>query len=57
MVQRLLEAMTVLGRLQSQTTADLADEDATLAEVTRELRLEADAQAAASREITELLAV
>ncbi len=57
LVQRLLEAMTVLGRLQSQSTADLADEDATLAEVTRELRLEADAQAAASREITELLAV
>ena len=57
LVQRLLEAMTVLGRLQSQTTADLADEDATLAELTRELRLEADAQAAASREITELLAV
>jgi hypothetical protein len=56
-VQRLLEAMTVLGRLQGQTTADLADEDATLAELTRELRLEADAQAAASREITELLAV
>ncbi len=57
LVQRLLEAMTVLGRLQSQTTADLADEDATLAELTRELRLEADAQAAASREITELLTV
>jgi hypothetical protein len=57
LVQRLLEAMTVLGRLQSQTTADLTDEDATLAEITRELRLEADAQAAAAREITELLAV
>ncbi|MEZ0333672.1 MAG: serine/threonine-protein kinase [Gemmatimonadales bacterium] len=57
LVQRLLEAMTVLGRLQSQATADLADEDATLAEMTRELRLEADAQAAASREIAELLAV
>jgi hypothetical protein len=49
--------MTVLGRLQSQSTADLAHEDATLAEMTRELRREADAQAAAAREIAELLAV
>jgi tRNA A-37 threonylcarbamoyl transferase component Bud32 len=57
LVQRLLEAMTVLGRLQSQSTAGLADEDATLAEMTRELRREAGAQATAAREIAELLAV
>jgi hypothetical protein len=57
LVQRLLEAMTVLGRLQSQAGEIAADEDASLAEVTRELRAEAEAQAAASREIAELLAV
>jgi hypothetical protein len=57
LVQRLLEAMTVLGRLQSQATAAVSYEDAALAEVTRELRTEAEAQAAAAREIAELLGV
>ena len=57
LVQRLLEAMAVLGRLQSQATFELADDDGALAEVTRELRGEADAQAAAAREVAELLAV
>jgi hypothetical protein len=55
LVQRLLEAMTVLGRLQSQATSAVAAEDGTLAEVTRELRAEAEAQAAAAREIAQLL--
>jgi hypothetical protein len=55
LVQRLLEAMTVLGRLQSQATSAVAAEDGTLAEVTRELRAEAEAQAAAAREIGQLL--
>jgi hypothetical protein len=55
LVQRLLEAMTVLGRLQSQATSAVTAEDGTLAEVTRELRAEAEAQAAAAREIAELL--
>jgi len=55
LVQRLLEATTVLGRLQSQTTSAVAAEDGTLAEVTRELRAEAEAQAAAAREIAILL--
>jgi hypothetical protein len=55
LVQRLLEAMTVLGRLQSQTTSAVAAEDGPLAEVTRELRAEAEAQAAAAREIARLL--
>jgi hypothetical protein len=57
LVQRLLEAMTVLGRLQSQATEPQTGEDSALAEVTRELRLEAEAQAAAAREISELLGV
>ena len=47
--------MTVLGRLQSQATSAVAAEDGTLAEVTRELRAEAEAQAAAAREIGQLL--
>jgi hypothetical protein len=55
LVQRLLEAMTVLGRLQSQATSAVAAEDGTLAEVTRELRAQAEAQAAAAREIALLL--
>jgi hypothetical protein len=55
LVQRLLEAMTVLGRLQSQATSAVTAEDGTLAEVTRELRAEAEAQAAAAREIAQLL--
>ena len=55
LVQRLLEAMAVLGRLQSQATFAVTAEDASLAEVTRELGAEATAQAAAAREITQLL--
>jgi hypothetical protein len=55
LVQRLLEAMTVLGRLQSQATSAVTAEDGSLAEVTRELRAEAEAQAAAGREIEEML--
>ncbi|HEU5041282.1 MAG TPA: serine/threonine-protein kinase, partial [Gemmatimonadales bacterium] len=55
LVQRLLEAMAVLGRLQSQATWAVAEEDGTLAEVTRELRSEAAAQAAAAEEIARLL--
>jgi hypothetical protein len=47
--------MTVLGRLQSQATSTVTAEDGTLAEVTRELRAEAEAQAAAAREIAQLL--
>jgi Protein kinase domain len=55
LVQRLLEAMTVLARLQSQATSAVTEEDGTLAEVARELRAEAEARAAAAREIAELL--
>ena len=55
LVQRLLEAMTVLGKLQSQATSAVTAEEGTLAEVTRELRAEAEAQAAAAREIEKLL--
>jgi hypothetical protein len=55
LVQRLLEAMAVLGRLQSQTTAALSAEDGPLAEVARHLRADAEAQAAAAREIAQLL--
>jgi hypothetical protein len=45
----------VLGKLQSQATSGVAAEDGTLAEVTSELRKEAEAQAAAAREIEEML--
>jgi hypothetical protein len=55
LVQRLLEAMTVLSRLQSQATSAVAAEDGALAEVTHELHTEAEAQAAAAREIAQLL--
>jgi hypothetical protein len=55
LVQRLLEAMTVLGRLQSQATSAVTAGDGTRAEVTRDLRAEAEAQAAAAREIAALL--
>ena len=47
--------MTVLSRLQSQATSAVAADDGALAEVTRELRAEAQAQAAAAREIEKLL--
>ena len=55
LVQRLLEAMTVVGRLQGQQAALAAESDATLAELTRELKLEAEAQAAAAKEMRELM--
>ncbi len=57
LVQRLLEAMTAVSRLRTQQ-AELSDAgDSTLGEVTRELQAEADAQAAAAKEIAALLAV
>jgi predicted Ser/Thr protein kinase len=55
LVQRLLEAMTVVGRLQGQQAALAAESDDTLAEVTKELKAEAEAQAAAAKEIKELI--
>jgi predicted Ser/Thr protein kinase len=55
LVQRLLEAMTVVGRLQGQQAALAAESDDTLAELTRELKQEAEAQAAAAKEIRELM--
>jgi hypothetical protein len=55
LVQRLLEAMTAVSRLRTQQ-AELSDAgESTLGEVTRELREEGDAQAAAAREIAVLL--
>ena len=54
LVQRLLEAMTVVGRLQGQQAALVAESDETLADLTRELRSEAEAQSAAAREMAEL---
>ena len=57
LVQRLLEAMTVLGKLQSQS-AELADaNDPTLPDLTRELQDEARAQSEAAKEIETLLAL
>jgi hypothetical protein len=52
LVQRLLEAMTVVGRLQTQSAEEAAPK---LAELTRELRDEAELQAAAAEEITRFL--
>lgn len=54
LVQRLLEAMTVIGRLQGQQAALAAESDDTLADLTRELRQEAEAQGAAAKEMAEL---
>ena len=54
LVQRLLESMTVVGRLHSQQAALAGESDETLAELTRELRRESDAQGAAAREMVEL---
>jgi predicted Ser/Thr protein kinase len=57
LVQRLLEAMTVLGKLQNQS-AELADaDDPTLPDLTRELQAEARAQSEAAEEVEALLAV
>jgi hypothetical protein len=54
LVQRLLEAMTVAGRLQGQQAAFAAATDDSLADLTRELRQEGDAQGAAAREVAAL---
>jgi predicted Ser/Thr protein kinase len=54
LVQRLLEAMTVLGKLQGQA-ADLATEGSALNETLAEIRAEAEARAEAEREIEALL--
>ena len=55
LVQRLLEAMTAVARLRTQH-AELAEEsEPTLADLTRELQAEAEAQAAAAKEIEALL--
>jgi hypothetical protein len=56
LVQRLLEAMTAVARLRTQQAELSGESDPTLGELTRELRAEADAQAAAVREIEALLA-
>jgi serine/threonine protein kinase len=57
LVQRLLEAMTVLGKLQSQS-AELTDVgDPTLPDLTRELQAEAEAQSEAAKEVEALLAL
>lgn len=55
LVQRLLECIAVLARLQSQAAAAVAAEDGALAAAAGELRSEAQAQAAAAREIAQLL--
>jgi hypothetical protein len=52
LVQRLLEAMTVLGRLQMQSAEEAAP---LLSELTRELQSEAEGQAAAAEEIDRFL--
>jgi predicted Ser/Thr protein kinase len=54
LVQRLLEAMTVLGQLQGQT-ADLGAEESELSSSIAELRAEAKARAAAAEEMEQLL--
>jgi hypothetical protein len=54
LVQRLLEAMTVLGQLQGQAV-DLESARSGLADSVSELRIEAEARAAAAAEIAALL--
>lgn len=54
LVQRLLEAMTVLGQLQGQT-ADLGAEESELASSITELRAESEVRAAAAAEMAQLL--
>ena len=54
LVQRLLEAMTVLGQLQDQT-ADLAAVESGITESITEIRAESEARAAAAEEIAALL--
>jgi predicted Ser/Thr protein kinase len=55
LVQRLLDALAVLGRLQGQA-AELGGNDQALEETVATLRAEAEAQQAAAREIAALLA-
>ena len=55
LVQRLLEAMTVVGRLQSQRVELASETDPSLADLTRELVSESKAQSAAAEEIERLL--
>jgi predicted Ser/Thr protein kinase len=55
LVQRLLDAMTVLGRLQGQAV-ELGGKELALDETVAALRAEAEAQQAAAREIAALLA-
>jgi hypothetical protein len=55
LVQRLLDAMTTLGRLQGQA-AELGGKEIGLQDAVATLRAEADAQQAAAREIAALLA-
>jgi serine/threonine-protein kinase len=55
LVQRLLEAMTAVARLRTQQAELSGESDPTLGDLTKELRAEADAQAAALREIEALL--
>jgi hypothetical protein len=55
LVQRLLEAMTALARLRTQQAELSQASDPALGELADELRREADAQAAAARELEALL--
>ena len=55
LVQRLLEAMTAVSRLRTQQAELAGESEPTLGDLSRELRAEADAQAAAARELAELL--
>jgi predicted Ser/Thr protein kinase len=55
LVQRLLEAMTAVARLRTQHAELVEETEPTLADLTRELQAEADAQAAAAKEIEALL--
>ena len=55
LVQRLLEAMTAVTRLRTQQAELVGESDPTLGDLTRELQAEADAQAAAARELEALL--
>jgi predicted Ser/Thr protein kinase len=55
LVQRLLEAMTAVARLRTQQVELTQEDDPTLGDLAGELRREAEAQAAASRELEALL--
>jgi predicted Ser/Thr protein kinase len=55
LVQRLLEAMTAVARLRTQQAELSQETDPSLGEIAGELRREAEAQAAAARELEALL--